>query len=286
MRTDEQMHSVSLKLKPCALAAGCRSANELVRVRVLIANAHAAVDLSDVEHPVELASNINDFLAVHPGLLQLKVARVQLNEVFDFRGVFPQWLPRLNFSVLSENLHTSLGWRDSALTTCSPQQLADDSSCQPFLEYSYQSSSNFDQFKRRYKSLPEVAGEIGGVKSVLFFLFILFYSRYNDRVQQKYILQTVYGCGVAPSQETAQASKQCLRFRLLGCLRKKQRELEADHSPVACASFESAALENINQNMQVTTIVRELDRLRVFMALCSSQTIDSASIGWSQACSS
>ena len=259
---DQQMHSVALKLKPCALGAACRPARELTRLRVLVANAHSAVDLSDLDHPVELASNVNDLLAVHPGLLQLKVARVQLNEVLDFRGIFPLWRPLLNFSVLGEHHSGSLGWRDASQLQCLPQQLEDDHACQPLLEYSYQSSSNFDQFKRRYKSLPEAAGEVGGVKSALFFLFCLLYSRYSSRVQQEHIRQQVYGSALQPEPQT----QRCLKCRLLGCLKK--RSAGADGSSAATApSPGTAALENICHNMQVTTVVRELDRLRIFMAL-------------------
>lgn len=137
------------------------------------------------------------FYYITPSQAQVITSHVKTNTIYDYLGVLPTWNPRKSYHDVKDSSLTLIA--RSGSVTCEPTSIGKagtppdpDKSCESYSEFWIMSSGSVLAVRRKYKTLVETFGEIGGVKTVLAFLLFVVYFQYNGYAQKRAILQMMY----------------------------------------------------------------------------------------------
>ena len=274
--SDDLFDLISLRFKPCSLPTGCKPASDIEKLNFYITVPQTSFDQGNFEEPFSRSVNADVLYYLNPSMVQYYNTRIKFNIVKDFRGVLPSWKERSSFYDIKDTFYNA-GSRDPSQVTCDEIDVYDSTKCVSYLEMMFQSSGSVSKINRRYKTLTETFGELGGIKEVLLLVFVLIYYRFNLNARDQYLIDHVYG--FADSQTSPQTgnndketndnipSSLDLKFsvlrkrgtlqRLGRCLRKKTDEEKRK------AAIRESAIESVRSNLNVINIIKELNNLKV-----------------------
>ena len=196
---DNQYEMIAYKLKPCSLATSgqCATSDEVASINYFLVMPETNLDQNDFTNPYRQAPNMDLFYYINPTMAQIVTTRVKTNTIYDYLGVIPTWNARQSYHDMKDSLVTLVSRGPSI--TCDPTAVGKagsppnpDLTCESYFELWMMSSGTVLTVRRKYKTLVETFGEIGGVKTVLAFLLFLIYFQYNGYAQKKVILQMIY----------------------------------------------------------------------------------------------
>ncbi len=262
--SDDVFKLISLTFKPCSLSSGCKTKEEVGKVNFMITTPQTSLDLSNLDQPFLRSPNADTFYYIHPGMNQQYFSKIKLNKVQDYRGVVPTWKKRLQFFDIKETFY-NIGYRDQTKIFCNPQNLLDYNECPPYMEFSFQSSVTTTRINRRYKTLTETFGEIGGIKEVLLMAFMILYSRYHSKRRAEFMIKKVFSFFQdIDNNEASQlaATKASKDFDLsdqrtsICCKKKTKKQLLMEQ-------LKTHALKNIENNLNILNMIKEFNLLKI-----------------------
>ena len=275
---DDEYQSFVIEVKPCLEGSSCASVEEVSKITIQLINPVSSFNQSRQKNPQELSSVSNVQYFLNPDANQHYLYEFKKNVVMDYLGLLPTWQETSSFFDLHQSKYQS-SYRKNSQTSCTA---ADPAACQSYLSIEYRSSRVMTTISRRYKSIVEAFGEMGGVNEVLYILFALAYFRYNNSVREERIMNKVFGffneiehkerkqTHPVMGQKTTDkvASKTCGQqiaefFRncfgpwiVCRCKRK-------DFDEVYKEEVMDCAKRNIASHMDVFNIIREMNNLKV-----------------------
>jgi hypothetical protein len=266
--SDELFQTVSLNIQPCITGLGhsCKPAADVAKVNFYILMPTTSTDLANLENPIKRITNADNIYYLNLGATQRYVAKIKENFVQDWRGFNPEWSNRTSFYDALEVTSTLVS-RNSSKSSCTVlERDSEDPACETYFEYSFQSSGVRTIVRRKYKEYTEAVGDVGGVNEVLRAVFFLLYFYYNGLVRDAFLVNKVFSFFTEFENEyfrtrfggSAKKNSERSFFRKIFCCCRKgsQEEIEFEEN-------KKAALENIEANLDVLTIVREMNNLKV-----------------------
>ncbi len=262
--SDELFESVALRIKPCSLDTGCAVTSVVEQLNFYITLPQTSFDQTNLEHPYAVTVNADALYYINPKAVQLYNARIKFNRVMDFIGVMPKWTERKSYFDIKEVFY-NVASRLESQTTCPSSQVKDNSQCSSYLELTLQSSGSVMRINRRYKTLSETCGELGGIKEVLLLIFLLCYYRYSLQARDEYLIENVYG-DLDQFQRLSQEKAVHIN--------KSEQPTGRDARPIGMFdsksngqpskdAFKKLAIENIRSNLNVLNIIKEMNNLKV-----------------------
>lgn len=274
--SDEIFETITYALRPCSLPnpADCANLTEMKLLNFYLLMPSTSIDHANYAKPTKLISTADDIFYLSPNYKQIYTAKLKTNEVSDFRGFNPEWTVKEKFYDLALTT-TNSGARDESQIYCTPTEITDNSpDCISYFEYVIQSTGIINRQKRRYKEFTDTIGDIGGTKEVIYLLVMLLYWRYNSISRDNYLIRKVFSFfGELQNHNSDPASSNksknenpekkigLLRFSIVRmyCCCLKRRTLEAQNYE----ELRNSALENIESNLDILTLVREINNLKV-----------------------
>ena len=182
----------SVKILPCSLTSGCKSAAEIAKVNFLLVLPSLNYNASNKADPMKTIVTLDDIYYINPPLKQTYTGKIRQQKISDLVGVYPSWEITHSLFEIGSLVLTSQ-FRTNAIM-CSPEQIAinDNPQCQPYFEYVLQSSGGVIVNRRSYQTLIETLGNIGGTTQIIFIALVFIYSPIDSRQKRKYILEKVY----------------------------------------------------------------------------------------------
>ena len=279
--SDDLFESVSLRIKPCSLDSGCKPVEEIEQLNFYVTQPQTSLDQANLENPYQKTVNADSLYYISTRVAQLYNTRIKFNRVLDFRGLLPAWVERTSFYDIKDTFYNTAS-RDPSQFTCAADEVLDSSKCVSYLEMMFQSSGSVANINRRYKTLTETFGELGGIKEVLFIIFFWAYYHYNLKVRNQYLIDHVYGL----SDDLDKKSNKEIRnhkngknnakwsafdlelsdlrtqgflnyFRCCCCKKTKKRE------EIRQFEIRKSAIDGIKSSLNVINIIKEMNHLKV-----------------------
>ena len=120
--------------------------------------------------------------------------KLRRNQVLDYIGFSPNWILRDEFYDIGSLKLDSFG-RDKDTITCTKQQadlLYDYVKCPMYLEMIFVSSSQLVVHYRRYRTIIETLGSIGGSLNLIFTVFAIVTGIYLSSKRYEYVVNNVF----------------------------------------------------------------------------------------------
>ncbi len=235
---------------PCSLDSGCASLAELSKVSFSSITPKPLLDLSDHGRPVRhvsLAEEINFMSASISSKVTLNLLKTELLNEAGFLQA--EKLVQSYTSV--ESTSYTATERNPNQLTCSAGQIA-TRVCVPFWVQNMITGPRKMVIKRQYKGMVETFSELGGMVDMLFMLFFLPYSVYNNRVLKDSLVELVHG-KKKPQKPAGQSA------RLAG-----SPDAQADYGR-QLASFKQLR-SSVEEVLDIAKIASELKTLRGLIA--------------------
>ena len=191
--TDTSYEYVGVIIGPCIMGSKCKSKAEIKVSSIQLLLPTSSLNQSDVQNPRKL--NIGGEENHYPtlGLKQTYNAKMHLLQIWDYIGYLPEWQMRDQFYEI-DSKNTFLATRDEDLITCTAEDAlsSDAGRCTPYIEFLFQSSGITISLQRKYKTLFETLGSIGGTNSLVYLVIILIYRPINKRQRTTHLLSKVF----------------------------------------------------------------------------------------------
>ena len=276
--------TVSIEFKPCTLASSCKPASDLRLLTVQLVTPAVALHEAAAADFLAFKPRPDAVFRIDPGLALHLTADLWRNQVRDYSSLLPFRHASVSFVDLRDP-NSQLATRPTAAVSCLPDDLHTQA-CEPYLTFTLNPTASSVTYHRRHKSLAETLGEIGGFNAVLFMLFLFVYKRYNQHVRDSLLLSRVFGFiseisfleeePDAQSQPALRRSKTTALTRLKTfrpsapcCRRKKSRSEE--ESLRKLGKLRSAALDSVENTLDVVSLARDLNSLRLLCGLLFKQ---------------
>ena len=181
----------SLEVYPCSLSEGCATKEELAKVGLTVSTIRAEMNLGKYKNPVAYQTDPDNYFYVNPTVGQRYESKLMRTEIYDSRGFLSEESLESTFSS-NERVQMNLFSREESQTSCSPEEL-DDGRCRAYFYFETISGASLLKVTRNYKGMIETFGDIGGIRELVYLLFIYFYSFYNQQVQKQVLVEQVFG---------------------------------------------------------------------------------------------
>jgi len=162
-RTDDEIQEmVILRIKPCRLdPSECAPLEELSQISYYIVVPEVGFEQTNFHQPFVFTPNIDKLYYIVPETAQYVTSMVKSGVILDYIGFLPSWQERARYNDLKETFNT-ISRRYPASIQC-PQTVNDEyEDCPAYLEFTLMSSGTQLKIKRRFKTIMETFGEIGG----------------------------------------------------------------------------------------------------------------------------
>lgn len=255
---------VSIKIKPCTLGSSCKPSSELADLSFAMVMPAVSIEHQNYYSPLKKQSQISTRHWLLSSMTQRHSILTRANVIKDYSGVWLSWSDAFKAHELHD-LDLALRERNSAHTTCTDSNLHDNSACMAYHEIAVGGSNVVFTTKRVYPYLFQQFAVFGGLNNLLAILFIMIYSRYNEKVKENLILKHVFGfieeievLKGARKNENQQELRNPGRKCFCLCKRKVLTPEETAHQ-----QLKQSALMNMRDNLNILNIVKELNHLKV-----------------------
>jgi len=274
--SDEEYDMIAYKLKPCVLGAGqCGTLEEIGSINYFLVMPETNLDQSLFDNPLKIAPNMDAFYYVNPSASQIAMGTVKTNSISDYLGLIPQWqMKKLYYDM--KDIKVSVGYRDSSVQ-CTPDQIGPNNTggCTSYFEFWIMSSGTTSTLRRKYKTLVETFGEIGGVQSVMYIILSLLYIQYNKYAREKYLLNRLY-----PFLNTHQPN-QVIPGQINGTFPSGEHEDSIPKSSLHCCCrkqkksdlkvMRECGVDALRAALDVVNIVKMFERVKLLSAIVLSK---------------
>ena len=250
---DLELEYFSLDIFPCTLESGCATAEQVSKVTLVIGHPIHSVNYTNYENPIFSTISYDNAYFINPSLKQRFSSRLGLNELFNDRGIF--YSKTLSAKYLSmEKVMPSFVSRNSSIFACEPKDVV-SRACTSYLAFEFSSSGRSNTMVRRYTNLTQVLSEIGGINSVIWFIFVSATAIYGRLTRNKLIARQLFASlWSSPALGTAEPEG--------GGPPKSRSQREK--------TIEEVASTFVKNRLDVVEIIKELSNLRLLMELLLS----------------
>lgn len=274
---DSSFQLVSVYIKPCSLTPStlCKDRAGISGLRLHVVTPDTSFEQTNFEKPFSQSPNGDMLYYLNPSAVQTNFVRLKKTISNDYIGVLPKWTYRESFFDIKDILY-NINERDNTILSCSMATIMYKTLCPSYLEYHFKSTGTLMRIGRRYKTILETFGEIGGVNGILYALLLFLDLKLNAKKRNDHLLKSVYG-DLLPSlysvEAAAVSSAQAklapdtkvvpvkdgfsLKNILCPCLRKKSQ------MEVITESVNKRAIQNIEYQMNVVNIIKQLNDVQV-----------------------
>ena len=271
-KTDNIFKRLYVEVYPCTQGASCVNLTELTSMYYLLVTPISNTKPKNKYQPVEFSADISAPHWILPNIMQSSENKLQVNQVMDYTDVkfLPQWVTRQTYIDIED---TIISQRSRSLNFTNPKITCDsiyDDDCLVYFRSIYLSSPKLQIRYRKYVTLLDSFGTIGGINALLMGFLGIIYTFYEFKILQNNLADRLF--------KTAQFQKLVLKkspsglkytpveqgsvrsyLQRMNCFRKKtEQEIEQQ-------KVRQLALGSINSNMGIESILRELQYVR---ALC------------------
>jgi hypothetical protein len=191
---DKIFNIFSIKIKPCTLvpSSNCANRYELAALSIIVTSPQTSYQMSNFEKPFQKTANADNYFYINPSQAQMNQVNLRKNIARDYIGLLPKWTQTETFFDIRDIQPIFLE-RDTSILSCAPQDLENWILCPAYYYYVLKSSGTTVRVGRRYKTIFETFGEIGGVNGVLYMVLALIYARINNRSRDRYLISKTFG---------------------------------------------------------------------------------------------
>jgi hypothetical protein len=191
--SDDNFSFVTVKVAPCSLGTSdCKDLWTLSTVSIIFANSQTSYEQTNYLKPFQQTPNSDTYFYINPGLSQMANVIIKKNISNDYIGLFPKWTQTHEFFDIRE-VHSIGTYRDENSITCHPAVILDSKLCPSYINYVIKSSGTLLRVGRRYRTIFETFGEIGGINGILYMLLVFVYSRFNERYRRELLISKTFG---------------------------------------------------------------------------------------------
>lgn len=266
----------ALDLYPCTLGPGCASDAERQFVSFGMSTPTSALDYSNFEDPWTVTLDTETYYALNPSSYRQITLLLKGNEIYDERGFFNQRRLRKNFVSFDRNSFDSLQ-RNPLQTSCTFAEIT-SLVCRPYLTFIYKNTALVQVSIRSYKTITETLSRIGGINSFSLLIFLYINLLYVNCTKKSKLVGKVYEFLSEENQEI----KKKVRKRGYSVIShgshlsssknvpyhsQKSQKTFSDPSPHEINNMRDEAYRNILHSLDIVTIVKELNSLKVLTNL-------------------
>lgn len=190
--SDERFIHFTLKVLPCSLRTGCKTASEITLANFQLILPQSNFKTHDTDNPHTFVGAVEDVYYINPNMRQIHSAVLKNFLVYDYEGYYPKW--NLQSSVFDfDNVFFLPAYR-SATTSClkAEVEILDNPSCLPYFEFNIRSTGRVLKNKRTYLTLMEVLANVGGLNVIMVAVVTILYKRLNDSRRKEYLSEEVH----------------------------------------------------------------------------------------------
>ena len=262
---DSRHTTLSIAIKPCSLSNDCSKDSLLESSYIHLISPKTRVNSTNSKSPVNQFLDANNIYTLDPSRTQRTAINLQRHKLEDYIGILPKWVETDTFydAIRVEGLE---GSRTNSKLSCTLQEIEDLSpSCQSYYEQTYRSSNSFSVTQRKYKTMAETLGSIGGTNGVIIIVLTFLYSPINRRKRNTYLLEKVYSLLVS-EQSQINKIKSNRKSLLKRCICKKKINTSGKKQ-IGDKGMDKRkiALERIQDSLDVVNIVRDFNFLKVLV---------------------
>lgn len=220
-----------------------------------------ALDPANYENPHSQIVTAEYLYYLNPGSVQMLTQSLKRVNVFNYEGLIPTWNKFFTYSELG-TIFTTSSYRDPSKIQCTAEEAAAtvENSCRSYFEFNIQASGQSVSVKRRYKTMTETFGEIGGVKEVIIIVIGSFYAFFHAKYFDQAMISKIYS-GVddlAPS-DAKRPAKQLPQSCCTRVWTSIKSWFKSRSEP------EEFAAHSILESLDVIRIIAELNKLHVLV---------------------
>lgn len=271
---DDNFYSVSLVIKPCSLDSGCLDPSLITGSFYQLFKPRSGVNVSESESPVKTYLEAQPLAMLDSTSSLTSAVYLKEHAVEDYIGLLPKWSLIDSFFDFESQQLTKVQ-RVNVTSKCSYSSIdAGDDSCRSYFEQVFYSSGRQDKTKRKYKTIADTLGSIGGTNGVIVIIIGLLYSPINTRKRSQYLLHKVYSLLVAQKnnetekKDKKKEKKESILRKLLCCCCKSK----SDYSMDGPLDKKKIALDRIQDSLDVVNIVRDFNYLKVLVHFMLQET--------------
>ena len=264
--SDPDASFFTLSVNPCSLAdsSQCAGLREVASLDIRVISLTPTQDLSNYHNPVDYTSNSDELMSLNPELFQAFTKRMKSTLITDSVGLMSATKQKSSYSEVESTLQGNT-WRNSSILACD-LETADYTSCRPYLEITFLTSSVSTLVHRYYKGILPYLGELGGLIFLFFCVFHAVYLLYHDRISQDELVARVYGL------------KSKSRWGCCTSKGRKSKDAKYDSQPASSSYLEidghllvndkemCSARDQVRSSMDIAEIIKEIETVKFVMA--------------------
>ena len=245
----------SLVIQPCASDLyTCAASTSLSSVIANIAFLYPIENMTHFDKPVGMTIDWDLYLYLMKGTTQLYKQHLKRAEVFNARPDF-FWPAKLAASYsYYEYAPASLIERDNTITSCLNATLSSPTTCPPYIQIQFVSSTAYTKYLRTYVGVLDTLGQVGGNFGNISMLLGIVVGILMGKVVMVEILQLIYKI----SSESPS----------LGCCKKRASKVELkvgslkdgkepkDKLQVVDADTMDLAIEMVKEDLDLVTLAK------------------------------
>ena len=259
---DTHLDIVSLDIYPCLLPTGCAPLTELIKTSIIVTSPTNSLNFSNYEKPVKSYVTSDNIYFINPASRAKYSSKLSLNQIIDDRGLlFPKVL-RTNYSEAFKIVGAQR-FRDPNQLNCTLAQIYPQV-CIPYFSFDFSSSGRKVVISRVYKTITKILSEIGGINSIVFVFFFTLNNLYSYFARKNILISSVYGfLDSNKNNKNPKVSAKSDAINLDGSdtgLKSVGWDLG---NRAALKKLRTEALLSIEENMDIVTIISEINALKV-----------------------
>lgn len=280
-------------IKPCSLPTGCGPMSEMNQFEVQLMSQRVDRQYGNNTEPVTLSYEDTYVTGLEPGTMKFNLAFLQLIDIWDIKGVPFHDKIRDSIPVVKNFISYDSGWVNETEVTSCPAFDFDDIEaiigffdCQPYYILEFTLGDTVQRVNRNYLSIPESLSQLGGLvtlaQAVMLFIYMIFHGLAFKHMLVKKIFRFL------PPQIFGKKESRWTKLYFWRYCSKKSRDnaattSSAERSPEATrvvknnveyiqvsSTIFDAAYSQIEQHMDMVTIVKELFHLKVLLSTLMS----------------
>ena len=296
--SESSIDVMTLEFYPCSLpnATQCATLFELLNLGIVVSLPSSSITLSNYTEPVKTYLNSDTNYFIDHQSTQRYFIQMQYNEIWDVSQYFFTESLRTSFPSIEKNVFGVLARDPTQLTCPGETTFINSPTCIAYLEFEFHSGPTKRKITRSYKTITQTLSQIGGINSMVMLVFVYINLIYNYYAKRNLLVERVFKFfqhiqplkeprlakqgseGGSPAGTTQNlGSPELDKFNSIGgppkpgaASRSSQHHLK---NPIAqlnkkeLETLRSEAYEVIRKNLDVVTLVREVNNLKVLTQL-------------------
>ena len=287
--SQQHIDMLQLEFYPCNFtdSSKCATLAELLYVNVIVTQPSSSLILGNFTNPVKSYLNADVNYFINTQMTQKYSETLMYTEIWDQSQIFDSKTLRKNYSSVEKTVFISQT-RDPTQIACPGVAQFDLSLCYPYLIFQFSSGPTKHKFVRSYKTLMQTLSQLGGINSVVLLVFLYINLIYNYYAKKKLLVEKVFMFFVGLNDRRAKKPADHFDIRPGEALQvnssdgntpsnRKKQELQERKTDVAnplaklsggeLEEMRNEAYEVIMKNLDVITLVREVNNLKVLTHL-------------------